>query len=235
MYIHKRIILIVAAGLAIVALAGLSVVAFAHGDAQPALQVPSAESSFETIGYGDRVDLAMLDLAFQEPESDQEARPFVRQRMRENLAQALGITPEQLDQARWTALITTLDDAVEEGYLAQRAADRLVAQALIKQTIDRDQLIAAGLGITVAELQASREEGKTPGQLVEELGLDATTIGQNLATFLEELILEAAENGLISDQQAARILDDELLDRLARGLWRPWLHPQRPPAPRDRR
>ena len=37
--------------------------------------------------------------------------------------------------------------------------------------------------------------------------------------------LQAAEEGLISEEQATRILDDDLLDRLARGLWRPWLRP----------
>lgn len=224
---HKRYILVGSAILALVALTGLSVAAFAQGQSQitPGQSLPGP--SFESL-QGELDGLASLDLAIQAP------RPFIKERMRENLAQALGISPEALDEARWTAFLTTLDDAVEEGYLAQQTADRMVAQALIRQTTDRDQLIAAGLVITVDELQAAREEGKTVRQLVDELGLDATTIGQNLAAFLEELILQAAEDGLISDQQAQRILDDEFLDRLARGLWRPWLR-QRPPNPSIRR
>ena len=231
---HKHLILIGSAISALVALAGLTVVAFAQGETEQALDSPSQRYSFEIMDNGTQVDLASLELAFQEPEAGREAKSFIRQRMPENLAQALGITLEELDNARWTALVATLDDAVEEGYLAQRAADRIVAQAIIRQTASREELIAAGLGITVAELQAAREEGKTPRQLVEELGLDATTIGQNLAAFLEDLILQATEDGLINDVQAQRILDDELLDRLARGLWRPWLRPQGLPALRGR-
>jgi hypothetical protein len=220
---HKRFILIGSAIVALVALAGLSVVAFAQGEAET---TPAEPIGFDLLA-GEQAGPA-LDLAFQEQPADRPARQFIQQRLGENLAQALGISPEALDEARWTAFLATLDDAVTEGYLTQQAADRLVAQAIIRQSASRDELIAAGLGITVDELLAAREEGKTVRQLVDELGLDATTIGQNLAAFLESLIQQAADEGRIGDQQAQRILADEFLDRLARGLWRPWLRPRRP-------
>jgi hypothetical protein len=228
---NKRIILIGSAILAMVALSGLAVVAFAQGEADPspAELVPglNLEMLDEAVGGPDAVDLAV-----QASPGDRPVRQFIRERMRENLAQSLGISPEALDDARWTAFVAALDDAVEESYLAQQQADRLVAQALIRQMTTRDELIAAGLGITAGEWQAAREDGKTVRQLVDELGLDATTIGQNLASFLEELIQQAADDGLISDQQAQRILDDQFLDRLARGLWRPLPRRLRPNMPR---
>jgi hypothetical protein len=230
---HKRAILITGAIVALVALAGLSVVAFAQGEAEATPGEPATGPSFEILN-GQRTGPAALELAFQEMPADQPARQFIRERMRENLAQALGVSPDALDEARWTAFLATLDDAVAEGHLAQQAADRLVAQAIIRQSATHEELIAAGLGITVDELQAARQEGKTVRQLVDDLGLDATTIGQNLAAFLEDLILQAAGDGQISDQQAQRILDDEFLDRLARGLWRPWLRPHRPAPLRGR-
>ena len=230
---HKRFILIGSALVALLALAGLTVVAFAQGEAEATPADSSLDPSFDLLD-GEQVGPAALDLAFQRAPGDRPARQFIQQRMRENLAQALGISPEALDDARWTAFLATLDDAVEEGYLAQQAADRMVAQAVIRQTTNRDELIAAGLGITVDQLQEAREEGKTVRQLVDELELDATTIGQNLAAFLEDLILQAADDGLIGDQQAQRILEDEFLDRLARGLWRPRLRPHRP-APTGQR
>ena len=210
-----RVILIGSAILALVTLAGLSVKAFSQGNAE--------------------AGSASLDLAFQEQPAGRAARPFIQERQRENLAQALGISPEELDEARWAAHLATLADAVEEGHLAQQAADRLLARAVVRQMASRDELIAAGVGITVDELPAAREEGKTARQLVDELGLDATAIGQNLAAFLEDLFLQAARDGLISDEQAQRILDDELLDRLAQGLWRPWSRLHRPANPGGRR
>ncbi len=230
---NKRFILIASAIAALVALAGLTVVAFAQAEAQAAPGQPLPGPGLD-LPDGQQVGPAALDLAFQAAPGQGPARQFIHERMRENLAQALSISPEALDEARWTAFLTTLDDAVAEGVLAQQAADRLVAQAVIRQSATRDELIAAGLGITVDELSAARDEGKTVPQLVDELGLDATTIGQNLAAFLEELFLQAADDGLISEQRAERILEDEFLDRLARGLWRPWLRPHRP-APRGPR
>ena len=230
---RKRFILFGSAIVALVALAGLSVVAFAQGEVEAPPAEPLLDTGFALLD-GPQAGSAQLDLAFQGQPADPPARQFIQQRMRENLAQALGISPEALTEARWSAFLATLDDAVSEGVLTQQAADRLVAQALIRQSATRDQLIAAGLGITVDELSAAREEGKSVRQLVDELGLDATTIGQNLASFLEDLIQQAAGDGRISDQQAQRILDDQFLDRLARGLWQPWLRPHRP-APGGRR
>jgi hypothetical protein len=227
---HKQIILIGSAIVALVALAGLSVVAFAQGATDATPGEPLSAPGLELLGG----DQATLDPAAQIAPGDRPARQFMRERMRENLAQALGIAPEALDEARWSAFLATLDEAVAEGYLAQQAADRLVAQALIRQSATRDELIAAGLGITVDELQEARQEGKTVRQLVDDLGLDATTIGQNLAAFLEDLILQAASDGQINEQQAQRFLEDEFLDRLARGLWRPWLRPHRPAPLGDR-
>lgn len=224
---RQRVIVIGSAVLALVALAALSVAAFAQGPAEDAAGDPLSALNLDLLA-DEQAGTASPDLALQEPPGNRAARPFIQQRMRENLAQALAVTPEELDDARWTAFLATLEDAVEEGYLAQQAADRVLAQALIRQTASRDELIAAALGITVAKWQAAREEGQTVSQLVDELGLDATTIGQNLANFLEALIQGAAEDGLIGDEQAQRFLDDELLDRLARGLWRPWLRPHRP-------
>lgn len=231
---HKRFILVGGAVLALVTLTALTVAAFAQADVENTVVEPAPDLALELPG-GHFAAPEALSADFQDQADRRPARQFIQEKLRENLAEALGVTPEQLDEARWTAYLATLEDAVEEGVLSQQAADRMVAQALIRRTAGREEIIAAGLGITVADLQAAQEEGKTVPQLVDELGLDATTIGQNLAAFLEELILAAADEGLISDAQAARILDDELLDRLARGLWRPWRQPQRPAGVRPQR
>lgn len=232
MFKQERLIFIGGAILALMALAGLTMVAFAQGKKEAPSSAPSPGLNFDILD-GDQLGSVALDPAFQEPAGDLGASKFIHRKMRENLAQALDITPEELDEARWTAFLATLDDGVEEGYLAQKAADRMVAQAIIRRTADREELIAAGLGISVAELQAAREQGKTPRQLATELGLDGQAIGQNLATALEQLLQQAAEDGLIDDVRLERILDDDLLERLAQGQWRPWLRQQRPRHLRD--
>ena len=224
---HKRSILIGCALLAVIALAGLTVVAFAQGEAAPSFARPSLAPGFDIVN-SDQAALFAPDLFFQEQATGRGARPFAQDKMRENLAQALGITPEELDAARWQAWLATLEDAVEEGHLAPKKADRLLTLAVLKQTTGRDALIAAGLDITVAELEEARAEGKTPQQLAAELGLDAAMVGQNLAAALEQIVQQAVEDGLINEDQATRILDGDLMQRLAQGQWRPWLRHRQP-------
>jgi len=148
---HKRFILIGGAVLALMTLSALTVAAFAQAEVEHAVADPAPDLVLELPG-GQIAAPATLDAARQDQPDGRPARRFIRERLRENLADALGVTPEQLDEARWTAYLATLEDAVEEGVLSQQAADRMVAQAVIRRTAGREEIIAAGLGIDLVEV-----------------------------------------------------------------------------------
>ncbi len=145
-------------------------------------------------------------LAFtQAPDQSQPAatdEPFqARQRRDEALAQALGISIDELQAARQEAFDVALDQMVAEGLLSEERAALMRARAAFLSSLDRDEILAQALGISAADLQAAREDGQNPRQLVTDLGLDPATVRQNLAEARDAAIEAAVANGLITPEQ----------------------------------
>lgn len=93
------------------------------------------------------------------------------------LAQALGITTDQLAAAQQKASEAAIDQALAAGRITQEQADALKARlstdgfgrgarGLRGVNMDGDQLLADALGISVAELDAAKTEAR-------QLGMDA--------------------------------------------------------------
>ena len=80
------------------------------------------------------------------------------------------------------------------------------AQNALRQYVDKDKLTAKVLGISVEELQAAREEGKTMETLISELGLDAATVRENMQAAYKEAVQQAVSDGVITQEQADQIL-----------------------------
>jgi lambda repressor-like predicted transcriptional regulator len=125
------------------------------------------------------------------------------------LADALGITVEELDAARETANQAAIDQAVKEGLITQEQADQMRAREEQMQArkdlqsyLDRNTLLAKALGMTVEELQAALAEGKSLSTLMGEKGLDAATVRQNLQAAYEAAIAQAVKDGVITQEQA---------------------------------
>jgi len=88
----------------------------------------------------------------------------------ELLAEALGITAEELETAQAEAREAAIEQAVEEGLLTQDQADELLSRGfgfhkgfggragLFGSAIDVDALLAGALDISVEELQEARSE-----------------------------------------------------------------------------
>ena len=70
----------------------------------------------------------------------------------EYLAEALGITLEQLQAARRTAMAAYLADAVTAGDITQEQADLALAKYALRDVIDQKALLAEALGMTTEEL-----------------------------------------------------------------------------------
>ena len=94
----------------------------------------------------------------------------------ERLAEALGITVEELQKAQENAHQAALELAVEEGIITQDPADKILEGGFALrrkpalghrgnpeagEKIDFETLLADALGISVTELQTAREEART--------------------------------------------------------------------------
>jgi lambda repressor-like predicted transcriptional regulator len=125
------------------------------------------------------------------------------------LADALGISVEELNTARQTAQNAAIDEAVSRGYITEERADLMKARIALMTYIDKDALIADALGISVDELQAEREEGKSMRTLIDELELDTSEVRDALQANYEEAVQAAVDDGIITQDQADEILSGD--------------------------
>jgi hypothetical protein len=133
------------------------------------------------------------------------------------LAEALGITVDELQAAREEANQAALAQAVEEGLITQEQADALVARRELQAYLNRDALLAEALGMTVDELQAAYDAGKTMTDLMAERDLDAATVRTRIEAAREAALAQAVEDGVITQEQA-----DKIGSRPSLGLPRPF-------------
>lgn len=118
------------------------------------------------------------------------------------LAEALGISVEELQAAQEQAFELGLEDAIANGNLTAEQADLMRAQRALKDYIDREALTAQALGISVEELQAARDEGTRIPDLLDELGLTAEEFRTTLQAAHEAALQQAVEDGVITAEQA---------------------------------
>jgi hypothetical protein len=122
------------------------------------------------------------------------------------LAEALGITTDELAQARERANQAALDQAVAEGLITQEQADEMLQQKQRRETLQgylgRDALLAQALGMTVDELQAAYAKGESLSDLMSEQGLDAVTVREQVQAAHEAALAQAVEDGVLTQEQA---------------------------------
>jgi lambda repressor-like predicted transcriptional regulator len=130
------------------------------------------------------------------------------------LAEALGITPDELQAARDTAQAAALAAAVEAGDLTEEQAAIVAARQAMRAYLEKDEVIANALGISLEELQAAREEGQRIPDLLDELGLEQADFEANLQTTWEEALQQAVDNGAITQEQADLLLEQGFEGRM---------------------
>lgn len=121
------------------------------------------------------------------------------------LADALGITVEELQAAQDKAHEAAVQQAVDEGLITQDQADMMMAGYKLRNYVDRDAVMAKALGISVEELQAARDEGKPVAVIIYEQGLDPATLRTNMQSAFEETVQQAVADGVITQEQADQI------------------------------
>ena len=145
-----------------------------------------------------------------------------REIMDSALAGELGISIEELHEARQAARPTALEQAAEEGLISEERADLLIARLALAGTLEEGQSAAQALGLPLEEFEVARAEGQAIRDLLFELDLTPTELRENLLAAYEEAIEQAVLDGALTRQQA-----DLLLERPGQALPRPI----RPPGP----
>jgi hypothetical protein len=121
------------------------------------------------------------------------------------LAEALGITVEELEAAQQEARAARISQLVEDGVLTLDQANLMLAMDALKGTIDRGSIMADVLGLTVEEFELARENGSlrdllsniTPAELQE----------KSQAAF-EEALQQAVDDSVITADQAELIREN---------------------------
>lgn len=117
------------------------------------------------------------------------------------LADALGITVEELQEAREEAKVAALGQMVDEGTITQRQADLIVAVRVLRGAINRGELVAGALGITVEELQEARQD-KAMRALLAELDMTPAEVKDAVLAEFETFVQQAVEDEIITEEQA---------------------------------
>ena len=124
------------------------------------------------------------------------------------LADALGISLEDLDQARETAQDAALQQALEDGTITEEQVALREAREAFRNGMEKDEILAKALGISVDELETAKEAGVRVPELLEELGIDPDDFEANMSAAWEEAVLDAVADGTITQEQADLLLSD---------------------------
>ena len=118
-----------------------------------------------------------------------------------NLAEALNISIEELQDARQAAHEAALAELVDAGYLTEEQVDLMAAQQALKEAIDREALLAEVLDVSVTELEAARTDRESMAALIEESGLTRAELTGAMQAAHEAAVEQAIEDGVITSEQ----------------------------------
>jgi hypothetical protein len=122
------------------------------------------------------------------------------------LANALGISTDQLTSAQQQAEATLLDQAVAAGRLTQAQADLIKAQNALQSYLDPNVLFAQALGISTDQLQADRSQGMSLSQILAQAGKTALEVRDAEQAAYQAAVQKAVSDGVITQAQADQVL-----------------------------
>lgn len=146
-----------------------------------------------------------------------------------HLAEALGISTDELSEARDAAKNAELEQALADGKITEEQVAMMEARQALQNYIEKDEMVAKALGITVEELEAAQEDGIRLPDLMEDLGIEQEDFEANMKAIYEEILQQAIDDDIITQEQADQLLEEGFSGR--RGLGKLG-HPDFPQAPR---
>jgi hypothetical protein len=118
------------------------------------------------------------------------------------MAEALGVSVEQLQAAREQAFDNGLQEAVDEGELAPKQAERMRAWRRLRPYLNPPTLAAQVLNMTPEQFQAALDEGKSLWDLAKEQEIDFATGREKFLAAGRAAVQQAVADGVISQEQA---------------------------------
>lgn len=155
----------------------------------------------------------------------------------DQLAEALGITVEELQAAREEARVAAIEQAVADGLITQEQADQLLENGIgghgLRFGAGHDTFLADALGISIDELQAARQEvrdeavaawldemvaaGVTTQEQADLISarravqeyVDVEALQAAIQAAYEEAVAQALADGAITQEQADQLLSEQ--------------------------
>lgn len=115
------------------------------------------------------------------------------------LADALGITVEELQAAQQRVREARIQQMVEDGLLTLDQANLMLATDALQGYIDRDALMADVLGVSVEQYQAAREDGTLRDLLAD---ITPAELQERMQQAYEATLQQAVEDNVITSEQA---------------------------------
>ncbi len=152
------------------------------------------------------------------------------------IAEELGVTVEELQNARQAAHEAALDQAVEEGVITEEQAELIKARDALRQYIDPQELLSKALGIDIDEIEAAQESGQPLQELFGDL--EPEEIRQAMQSAYEDAVQQAIDENVITASQAEQLQEEGFPGRFFgkpfRGAHRNGGHPfAEPPTDAD--
>ena len=121
------------------------------------------------------------------------------------LAEALGITVEELEAAQQEAREARIAQLVEDGVLTLDRANLMLAMDALKGYVDRGALMAEVLDLTVEEFEAAREDGSLRDLLA---NITPAELQEKTQAAFEEALQQAVDDNVITSEQADLIREN---------------------------
>lgn len=124
------------------------------------------------------------------------------------LADALGISVEDLDLAREAAKDAAIQQALEDGTITEEQVALKEARDAFRNGMQKDEILAKALGISLDEVEAAKGDGVRVPDLLEELGIDPDDFEADMSAAWEEAVQDAVADGTLTQEQADLLLAD---------------------------
>jgi hypothetical protein len=124
------------------------------------------------------------------------------------LAEALGISLQELQAARQIVQQAAIDQALADGKITEEQAAMMGAHQALESYIQKDEMITKALGITVDELTAAQEDGQRLTDMIEELGFTQEEFEASMQALRQDALQQAVQDGVITQEQADLMLEN---------------------------
>lgn len=135
----------------------------------------------------------------------------------ELLADKLGISVEELKEARQAVAAERLEQALADGRIDEEQAALMRAGMALRGAIDPQALMAEALGLSVEELEQARQDGTRMRELIESSGLERDELRERLEAAREAAVVQAVADGVITQEQADLLDERGMRGRLGGG------------------